>query len=139
LEFDLRAPLAQDRLKVFYGIVVRVECIRLLFREFARLTHCRGHEARLPMAAGRAAQPRVDDHIDGDGNRRREEESERKSCRRSMTVYSHGSLPMSKFHRILFGAKSFKFAAGARPQRKAIIKSDFVSFALHGEMPNECL
>jgi hypothetical protein len=53
--------------------------------------------------AGETSDATVFDHrIDGDGNRRSEEQSESKSYRgrRGITFYLHGGLPMPKFHRI---------------------------------------
>jgi hypothetical protein len=42
---DLRAPLRQDRFEAAQRRIVRSEGIRLRFRERARLSHGRGHEA----------------------------------------------------------------------------------------------
>src|SRR5439155_14983823 len=98
IRIDLAAPLAQDRPEVLYGIVVRIECIRLLFRESARLTHGGGYEAEM-ADGGRPRRDRVEHRIDGDGNRRRQEESESKSCRghSDVTFYPHGGFPMPRF------------------------------------------
>jgi len=51
------------------------------------------------MVAETSDANHVDDRIDGDGNRRREEESESKSCRgrSGMTFYPHGGLPVPKY------------------------------------------
>ncbi len=98
VRIDLRAPLAEDRLEVFHCFVVRIERIRLFCRERTRLAHCRGHEAEIADGGRDERRDRVDDRIDGDGSRRREEESENESCRgrSGVTLYPHGGLPMRK-------------------------------------------
>src|SRR5438105_7363281 len=91
---DLCAPLAQDRREVLYCIVVGIECIRSFFRECARLTHRGANEAEIADGGWNERRDRV-------GRRRREQDSESKSCRTrsDRTHYSRGSLPKPEFQR----------------------------------------
>ena len=74
--------MTKDRFETVYRIAIRIKCIRLLFRERARLTHCRRDEHG----------GRDDDCIGRDANRRCEE-SESKSYRGrgGITSDPHGS------------------------------------------------
>jgi hypothetical protein len=69
--------------------------------ECGRLTHCWGHEAEIADGGRDQRRGRVDGHIDGDGDRRREEpESESCRGRSGKFLYRHGGFPMPKVRRI---------------------------------------
>jgi hypothetical protein len=50
LRIDLRAPLAQDRLKIAYRFAVRIECIRLFFVGASACPIAGDMKLRLPIA-----------------------------------------------------------------------------------------
>ena len=71
IRIDLRAPLAQDRLKLPYRIVVCIERIRLRLRECGRLTRRAGDEAETADVGRDERSDRVGCPVDGVGNGRR--------------------------------------------------------------------
>ncbi len=123
VRIDLRAPLAQDLLEIASCIVVRVERVRLFFRECGRLSHCGRHEAEI--ADGNRGERRDGDDIGWKPGAQTGAVRGKELARAQRGwLFVPMTIPVPRFHRIRLTGMLITARVPAGPSRSKVLDLD---------------